>query len=136
MIDRGLVEVSFQEWFESLWKRRSVVDLLGTRPDVLLYEAYKASAQRFYAEGVQEGMRRAEEEAEKRLARARRAEADPLVQQHRQGMERREPPGSVVTSRNAEGTASATHIPIVIEGEIHLDRQRSIGEYLREDSSG
>lgn len=124
MIDKNLVELGFQDFYQELWRRRSVADILGTRPDALLYEVYRAAASRFYALGIEEGARRAEEKHD----RVRRAvEEDPRLPPRRP----QEAVESFVTSRNPEGTASALHIPIVIEGVLSpdLDRSRPVGEY-------
>lgn len=127
-VNRNMVEAAFEDWYRDFWTRTSLADFLASRIDKALFACFKVGYTRGYSQG------RIEEREHLDAIRRNRLESEasiPRVRQQGQGMERRESGDvrSVVTSRNEEGTASATHIPIVIEGNIALDRSRPVGEY-------
>jgi hypothetical protein len=123
MINRHIIEAAFQDWYTELRLRTSLVEFLGGRLDRLLFTCFRNGFTRGHAQGMAD----AEERASARRQRLEDASLPPPRRQGRPAVE------TVVTSRNEAGTASAIHIPVVIEGTVSLDRERSVGEYLEDE---
>jgi hypothetical protein len=119
MIDKNLMEAAFEEWYKDMCVRTSLMTWLGKRPNRIFFACFKVGYTRGHAQGVLDGLARADE-------RKRRLDSA-MIPSLRPSPDR-QPSGKVVTARSE--TAETTHIPIVIEGNITLDRDRPIGQYM------
>ena len=127
MIDKHAMDEAFEDYYKRLLASKTKSDLLGLRLDSLLYECHRAAYTRGHAAGIQLEQNRVNER------RTRREEAEAAVPRVRTFSPPLPRPAN--ESSNEAGTASAVHIPIVIEGEISLDRNRPVGEYLEDRPS-
>jgi hypothetical protein len=118
-VDIDRIDIMFEDWYKQFSGSVKTPDLLSMRLDKMLYTCWRTAAMRAYSAGVEDGKRQGREETRK----AYMIDEEPPRKFKKSA-------SGVPSASIAVSETSTASVPVIIEGEITIDRSRPLSDYI------